>query len=84
MNEQQANGPFSGAAEAFFEIAQSCEEVLQRICEPQSDVVFFDFETTGIDKSRPHDSAEYYGYPVQIGMVRMLGGADRSWPIHEL
>ena len=74
MNEQQANGPFSGAAEAFFQSANSYEEVLQRIA--QSDVVFFDFETTGIDKSRPHDSAEHFGYPVQIGMVRIRGGAE--------
>jgi ATP-dependent DNA helicase PIF1 len=74
MNKQQAHGPFSGTAEAFFQSANSYKEVLQRMCAPQSDIVFFDFETTGIDKSQHPDSPEWCGFPVQIGMVRVQGG----------
>lgn len=74
MNKDKATGPFSGAAGNFFQCANSYNEVLQRMCTPESEIVFFDFETTGIDKSQAHDSAEYCGYPVQIGMVRIRGG----------
>lgn len=74
MNKEEATAPFSGAAGNFFQSANSYDDVLQRMCTPETEIVFFDFETTGIDKSQPHDSAEYCGYPVQIGMVRIRGG----------
>ena len=74
MNKEEATAPFSGAAGNFFQSANSYDDVLQRMCTPETDIVFFDVETTGIDNSQAHDSAEYCGYPVQIGMVRIRGG----------
>ena len=70
MDQQQAkDAPFSGEAVAFFQSANSYREVLDRMCAPQSEIVFFDFETTGIVKGQK-------GHPVQIGMVRVKGGVE--------
>ena len=66
---QAENAPFSGEALAFFQSSNSYREVLDRMCAPQSEIVFFDFETTGMVKGQK-------GHPVQIGMVRLKGGVE--------
>jgi len=72
MDKLQAQAPFSGDAVAYFQSANSYSEVIDRMCAPQSEIVFFDFETTGIVKSQKFET----GHPVQIGMVRVRGGVE--------
>ena len=63
--------PYTGKAAELFEGATSFRQVYERLM--QGELVFFDFETTGIEKDE-NDVMTSGGKPVQLGIIRVIDG----------
>jgi DNA polymerase III epsilon subunit-like protein len=63
--------PYTGKAAELFEGATSFQQVYERLM--QGELVFFDFETTGIEKDE-NDVMTNGGKPVQLGIIRVIDG----------
>ena len=63
--------PYTGKAAELFEGATSFQQVYERLM--QGELVFFDFETTGIEKDE-NDVMTSGGKPVQLGIIRVIDG----------
>ena len=63
--------PYTGKAAELFESATSFQQVYERLM--QGELVFFDFETTGIEKDE-NDVMTSGGKPVQLGIIRVIDG----------
>jgi DNA polymerase III alpha subunit (gram-positive type) len=68
-----ADAPFSGPAASLFTFALSFEEALYNLDE--QDLVFLDFETTGLTTGFEKGPPFKTGCPVQIAMIRVKRGA---------
>ena len=63
--------PYTGKAAELFEGATSFRQVYERLT--TGEVVFFDFETTGIEEDE-NKIMTNGGKPVQIGIIRVIDG----------